>query len=140
MTESKSDSCPVCPTLCDPMDCSLPGSSDYWNSSDKNTGLGGHGFLQGIFPTQGSNSVSSIAADSLPSEPPGLTNILSEVTCPQTHRGEKLLPFPLLDCFFQHRSHTVENYGVIPISHSCLANTEKIDRALHHILSSTFLS
>ena len=35
-----------CPTLCDPMDCSLPG---------KNTGVGFHFLLQGIFPTQGLN-------------------------------------------------------------------------------------
>ena len=27
-----------------------------WNSPDKNTGVGCHFFLQGIFPTQGSNS------------------------------------------------------------------------------------
>ena len=27
-----------CLTLCDPMDCSLPGSS-VWNSPDKNTGV-----------------------------------------------------------------------------------------------------
>ena len=39
-------------TLCT---CSLPGSSDYGDSSGKNIGLGCHAFLQGIFPTQGSN-------------------------------------------------------------------------------------
>ena len=26
-----------------------------WNSLDKNTGVGSHSLLQGIFPTQGSN-------------------------------------------------------------------------------------
>ena len=41
-----------CPTLCDPMDCSLPGSSVHGDSLDKNTC---HSFLQGIFPTQGLN-------------------------------------------------------------------------------------
>ena len=41
-------------TLCDPMDCSLPGSSP-WGFSSKNTGVGCHALLQGIFPTQGSN-------------------------------------------------------------------------------------
>ena len=100
-----------CPTLCDPMDCSPPGSfvhvilqgrivggvaipssrgsSQYihcvrakslqslsdslrshgqqpprflcpWNSQDKNTGVGCHDPLQGIFLTQGSNRVSCI--------------------------------------------------------------------------------
>ena len=40
-----------CPTLCDPMDCSLC----PWNSPGKNTGVGCHSLLQGIFPTQGLN-------------------------------------------------------------------------------------
>ena len=44
-----------CLTLCDLMDCSLPGSSVHGNSPDKKTGVGGHALLQGIFPTQGSN-------------------------------------------------------------------------------------
>ena len=44
-----------CPTLCDPMDCSLPGSSVHADSPGKNTQVGCHAFLQGIFPTQGSN-------------------------------------------------------------------------------------
>ena len=44
-----------CPTLCDPMDCSLPGSSVHGDSLGKNTGVGCHALLQGIFPTQGSN-------------------------------------------------------------------------------------
>ena len=43
-----------CPALCDPMDCSLPGSSVHGDSPGKNTGVGCHFFLQGIFPTQGS--------------------------------------------------------------------------------------
>ena len=43
-----------CLTLCDPMDCSLPGSS-VWNSPDKNTGVVSQLLLQGIFLTQGLN-------------------------------------------------------------------------------------
>ena len=43
---------PSCPTLCDPMDCSPPGSSVLGDSPDKNTGVGCHALLQGIFPTQ----------------------------------------------------------------------------------------
>ena len=42
-------------TLCDTMDCSLPGSSVHGDSPDKNTGVGSHSLLWGIFPTQGSN-------------------------------------------------------------------------------------
>ena len=44
-----------CLTLCNPMDCSLPGSSVHGDSPGKNTGVGCHALLQGIFPTQGSN-------------------------------------------------------------------------------------
>ena len=44
-----------CPTLCNPMDCSLPGSSVHTDSRGKNTGVCCHALLQGIFPTQGSS-------------------------------------------------------------------------------------
>ena len=43
------------PALCDPVDCSPPGSSVHGDSPGKNTGGGCHALLQGIFPTQGSN-------------------------------------------------------------------------------------
>ena len=43
------------PTLCDPVDCSLPGPRP-WNFPGKNTGVGCHFLPQGIFLTQGSNS------------------------------------------------------------------------------------
>ena len=60
-----------CPSLCDPMDCSLPCSSVYGDSPGKNIGVGCHALLQGTFPTQGSNPSSpALQADSLPSEPP----------------------------------------------------------------------
>ena len=42
-------------TLWDPMDCSPLGSSVQGDSPDKNTGVGCHALLQGIFPTQGLN-------------------------------------------------------------------------------------
>ena len=45
----------ACPTTCDPMDCSPPGSSVHGDSPGKNTGVGCHALLQGIFPTQGLN-------------------------------------------------------------------------------------
>ena len=45
-----------CPTLCDPMDYSLPGPS---------------ALLQGIFPIQGSNPGLPHCRWTLPSEPPG---------------------------------------------------------------------
>ena len=48
-----------CPTLCDPKEPTrllCP-----WDSPSKNTGVGSHSLLQGIFPIQGSNLVSCIA-------------------------------------------------------------------------------
>ena len=44
---------PSCPTLCDPMDCTLPGSCIHGDSPGKNTGMGCYALPQGIFPTQG---------------------------------------------------------------------------------------
>ena len=46
----------LCQTLCDPMDCSLPSSSVHGDFSGKNTRVGCHALLQGIFLTQGLNS------------------------------------------------------------------------------------
>ena len=65
-----------CPTLCDPMDCTPPGSSIHGDSPGKNTGVDCHALLQGMIPTQGSNPVikprsPTLQADSLSSEPPG---------------------------------------------------------------------
>ena len=40
----------LCLTLCNPIDCSPPGSSVHFPG--KNTGAGFHFLLQGIFPTQ----------------------------------------------------------------------------------------
>ena len=45
----------LCTTLCDPVDCSPPGSSVHGDSPGNNTGVGCYALLQGIFPTQGSN-------------------------------------------------------------------------------------
>ena len=44
-----------CPTLCDPTDCSPPCLLSPWSSPGKNTGVGYHLLLQGIYPTQGLN-------------------------------------------------------------------------------------
>ena len=50
--------CAVClvaqsrPTICDPMDCTLPASSVHGDSPGKNTGVGILSLLQRIFPTQ----------------------------------------------------------------------------------------
>ena len=43
------------PTSCDPVDCTLPGSSVHGDSPGKDTGVRCHALLQGIFLTQGLN-------------------------------------------------------------------------------------
>ena len=55
-------------SLWDPMDCSMPGSFCPWDFPGKNTGVGCHFLLQGIFLTQGSNLhlLWLLQADSLP--------------------------------------------------------------------------
>ena len=53
--ESESEVAQSCPTLCDPMDCSLSGSSIHGIFPGKSTGVGCHFLLQWIFPTQESN-------------------------------------------------------------------------------------
>ena len=44
-----------CVTLCEPMDCSLPGPSVHGVSPGKNTGVGCYALLQGLFPTHRSS-------------------------------------------------------------------------------------
>ena len=60
------------PTLCDPIDYSLPGSCP-WDFPGKNSRVGCHFLLQGIFLTQGWNPGSLAAPasqeDFLPLEP-----------------------------------------------------------------------
>ena len=53
--KSESEVAQSCPTLCDPVDCSLPGFLCPWDSPGKTTGVGYHFLLQGIFLTQGLN-------------------------------------------------------------------------------------
>ena len=64
-----------CPTLYDPMDYSLPSSSVHGDSPGKNTGVGCHDLLQGIFQAQELNPCVLCLLDwqmgSLPLAPPG---------------------------------------------------------------------
>ena len=62
-----------CLTLCNPKDCSPPGSSIHGDSPGKNTGEGCHACPpQGDLPNPGTEPRSpALQVDSLPSEPPG---------------------------------------------------------------------
>ena len=61
-----------CPTLCDSMDCSPPGSSVHGISQARNTGVGCHFLLQEILATQGSN--------------PSLLHLLQGCSLPLSHQ------------------------------------------------------
>ena len=47
----------LCPTLCDHMDCSLPGSFVHGDSPDKTTRMDCHALPQRIFPIWGWNTL-----------------------------------------------------------------------------------
>ena len=69
---SESEVTQSCPTLCDPMDCSPPGSFHPWSFLSKSTGVGCHFLLQGNLPDPGIEpGYPSLQVDALPSEPPG---------------------------------------------------------------------
>ena len=74
----------LCLTLCDPVDCSPPGSSVHGDSPGKHTGPGSRALLQGLFPTQGWNPrLLGWQARSLALAPAGKT-----VQCHILHRDD----------------------------------------------------
>ena len=90
-----------CPTLCKPVDCTPPGSSVLGGSSGKNTVVGCHALLQGIFPTQRIEPRSpSFQANSLPSEPPGKpkNSGVGSISLPQENLPTQKLNRGLLNC------------------------------------------
>ena len=74
-----------CLILCDPMDCSPPGYSGHGGSPGKNTGVGCHALLQGIFPTQELN--------------PGLP-YSRQILYQQSHQGSMLYQYVFSNCLF----------------------------------------
>ena len=100
--KSESEVAQLGPTLCDPMDCHAtprqpPPSMGF---SSKNTGVGCHFPLQGIFPTQGSN--------------PGVPH------CRQTlsHQGIPCIIIHIFELFWRHWSpnQVEEVNGMLPTS------------------------
>ena len=63
-----------CPTLCDPMDWSPPGSSVHGDSPGKHTGVGFHALLQGII-SNSQNNLNSNQTTSFPLPHPVVTNL-----------------------------------------------------------------
>ena len=75
-----------CLTLCNRIDCSLPGFSVHGDSPGKNTEVGCHALLQGTFPTQESNMHLlhlHWPEGSLPPVPPGNSSAAESLqSCP----------------------------------------------------------
>ena len=78
----------TCLILCNPMGCP-------WNSLGKNTGVGFHALLQGIFLTQGWNQGHSLSSEPL-GKPPYLSLISPLIYLPTIHHYKK----PKLFFFF----------------------------------------
>ena len=96
-----------CPTLCDPMDCSLPGSSVHGDSLGKNTGVGCHFLLQCMKV----KSESEVAQSCPTQRPHGLQH--ARLLCPS--------PTPRVysnSCPLSQRCHPTISSSVIPFS-SC---------------------
>ena len=68
-----------CPTLCDPMDCSPPGSSVHGILQARILEWVAIRFSRGSFPPRDRSWVSCTAGDSLPSEPSGAGKHLAKV-------------------------------------------------------------
>ena len=97
-----------CPTLCDPMDCSPPGSSVHGDSPGKSTGVECHALLQGIFPTRGLNPhllcLPHWQVGSLPLMPPGKPpRNLSSFYKQCQQEGAKDIPFINTCYLLQHK-------------------------------------
>ena len=98
-----------CLTLCDPMACSPIGSSVLGDSSGKNTRVGCHALLQGIYPTQGSNlclpCLLHWQVGSLPLVPPGkpLTHDIHIMHASVWHGAQHTVGLQLRGCL----SHTL---------------------------------
>ena len=79
----------VCLILCSFMDCNPPGFCP-WDSPGKNTGMGCHALLQGIFPSRGSN-LHLLCLGFLPLAPQGKPFSNRH---PPNFKGKKKAPWP----------------------------------------------
>ena len=81
-----------CLTLCNPMDCSPSDSSVHRDSPGRNTGVGCHALLQGIFSTQGSNpnKFPALQADFLRASHQGYESSIRKEDCSRRQETWKL--------------------------------------------------
>ena len=93
-----------CPALCDPMECSPPGSSVHGDSPGKITGVGCHALFQGIFLTQGSN--------------PGLPHCRRMLYCLNPIQSKKLKKTVVYSCLWKTPAQTETTFPSLPIQWS----------------------
>ena len=84
--KSESEVTQSCPTLCNPMDCSLPGSSVHGIFQARVLEWGAISFSRVSSWTRDQTQVSRII-DTLPSEPPGKSSCLRKVDHKDCSRG-----------------------------------------------------
>ena len=81
LSESESEVAQSCPTLCDPMDCSPPGSSVQGIFQARILEWAAISYFTGIFLTQGSNPRLQchlhLQTDSVPAEPQNILKVLN---------------------------------------------------------------
>ena len=93
----------MCPTLCDPMDCSMPVFPVHGDSPGKNTGVGCHALLLGNLSDPGFEPTSPALA------------VRFFTTEPRKPRFLK-----------SSKSYSVPNTKIPSISHSTLSNTKEV--------------
>ena len=128
-----------CSILCDPLDCSPPVASVHGDSPGKNTGVGCHALLQGIFLTQGLNpclpywpansllpSHLTLPAWASPEHCLGLTSgdaafrvALSAMTLSGGHSGPSLWVLHLLLQMLPCSVQTLRPHLLFPQPHRC---------------------
>ena len=71
----------ACLTLCNSMDCSLPGSSVHGDSPDKNAGVSYRALSRGSSQPRDRPRSPALQVDPSPSEPPGKTKVKVSQSC-----------------------------------------------------------
>ena len=118
-----------CLTLCDPMNCSPPGSSVHGDSPGKAAGVGCHAFLQGSSQSKDGTQASPLQVDSLLSEPPrkskntGVGSLsLLQGSFPTQESNRGLLHCRLILYQLSHQGSPSRGYLIPNILSPCLFN------------------
>ena len=128
----------LCLSLCNPINCSLSGSSVHADSPGKSTGVGCHGLLQGIFPTQGLSPcllcLLHWQANSLPLVPPGKPTLNPHLRWGS--RGSGAERKPLIILWFEGMSDRDGDVPTMP--HLVLPKKTRGCSFTHHPLCSRY--